>query len=138
MQLTEEKERNARPFLCTYSSACLLPHPWADQGSDLAPTCSPCSLPHSPTVTPLISSPLSDSDSSSNGNLISHSKLNLGPRRRYQFIQFFIQRIRLELPLSNRHKASNQISSTYKQLSASQIMASTALVFATNEMEPSK
>jgi hypothetical protein len=27
MQLTEEKERNARPFLCTYSSACLLPHP---------------------------------------------------------------------------------------------------------------
>jgi hypothetical protein len=25
-----------------------------------------------------------------------------------------IQRIRLELPLSNRHKASNQISSTYK------------------------
>uniref|UniRef100_A0A0A9CVU0 Uncharacterized protein n=1 Tax=Arundo donax TaxID=35708 RepID=A0A0A9CVU0_ARUDO len=54
-------------FLCTYSSACLPPRPWADQGSDLAPTCSPCLSPHSLTATPLILFPLSDS--SSNGNL---------------------------------------------------------------------
>uniref|UniRef100_A0A0A9GNR8 Uncharacterized protein n=1 Tax=Arundo donax TaxID=35708 RepID=A0A0A9GNR8_ARUDO len=71
-------------FPCTYSSACPPLHPWADQDSDLAPTCSPCLSPHSLTKTPLISFLLGYS--SSNGNLayeqvfrlhkylISHSK----------------------------------------------------------------
>ena len=60
INMKQMKRGNARPFLCTYSSACPPPHPWVDQGSDLAPTCSPCLSPHQLTATPLISFPLSD------------------------------------------------------------------------------
>ena len=61
INMKQMKRGNARPFLCTYSLACPPPHPWVDQGSDLAPTCSPCLSPHLLKATPLISFPLSDS-----------------------------------------------------------------------------
>lgn len=53
----------SRPFLCTYSSVDQLPHPWAHQGSDPAPTCSPDLSSHYQTWTPL--APLSTSKSQS-------------------------------------------------------------------------
>lgn len=43
------------PFLCTCSSVDWPPHPWADQGSDPAPTCFPGWSSHYPKSTPLAS-----------------------------------------------------------------------------------
>uniref|UniRef100_A0A0A9F241 Uncharacterized protein n=1 Tax=Arundo donax TaxID=35708 RepID=A0A0A9F241_ARUDO len=51
-------------FLCTCSSVDWPPHPWAHQGSDPAPTCSPGSLSRYPTSTPLASPSISRSQSS--------------------------------------------------------------------------
>jgi len=100
--MKQMKRRNARPFLCTYSSACPPPHPWVDQGSDLAPTCSPCLSPHQLTTTPLISFPLSDSSSEREIVLrtgiqipqlfdLSHSKFKLRYRHRHHYIRLLHQ-----------------------------------------------
>ena len=131
------KRRNARPFLCTYSSACPPPHPWVDQGSDLAPTCSPCLSPHLLKATPLISFPLSDSS----------FEWEIVLRTGIQIPQLLDLTLEIQTQISSSASlhsilASKQDWSQHqdfqpnlptKQLSAPRRTASTALVFARNE-----
>jgi hypothetical protein len=135
--MEQMKRRNARPFLCTYSSVSPPPHPSVDQGSDLAPTCSPCLSPHLVTTTPLISFSLSDSS----------SEWKIVLRSGIQIPQLLDLTLEIQTQISSSASlhsilASKQDWSQHqafqpnlptKQPSAPRRTASTALVFARNE-----